>query len=144
MNATTRFWRAKKLSVRASNCLAKANIADERALVKKFTTFDSLLALRNCGSKTAEEIWAYLTNSKTRVSDCDWETEITSSTSSDDPAVESQSVYIPLLDVNVSAQTGEMLQKMPVNRIQWRVRTQNVIDQQGLRKLADIADATRL
>ena len=135
MIATTRFWRAKKLSVRASNCLAKANIADERALVKKFTTFDSLLALRNCGSKTAEEIWTYLTNSKTRVSDCDWETEITT---------ESQSVYIPLLDINVSAHTWETLQKVPVNSIQWRIRTQNVIGQQGLRKLDEIADATRL
>ncbi len=229
MIATTRFWRAKKLSVRASNCLAKANIADERALVEKFATFDSLLVLRNCGSKTAEEIWAYLTNSKPRVSNCDWETEITTEPQSviiplldievsahtwkavqnrpihqfnwsvrtqnifrrqgfktiadiaalsprewlnfrnfgktslteiqermrelidqlqvnpvvhdsgDDPAVESQSVYIPLLDVNVSAQTWETLQKMPVNSIQWRIRTQNVIDQQGLRKLAEIA-----
>lgn len=139
MNATTQFWRTKKFSVRASNCLAKANIADERDLVEKFTTFDRLLALRNCGSKTAEEIWAYLANLKTRASNCDWETKITSSTSSDDHSVESQSVYIPLLDINVSAHTWETLQKMSVNSIQWRVRTQNVIGQQGLRKLADIA-----
>ena len=67
---------------------------------------------------------------KTRVSNCDWKTEITA---------ESQSVYIPLLDIEVSAQTWETLQKMPVNRIQWSIRTQNVIGQQGLRKLADIA-----
>ena len=133
------FWRTKELSVRASNCLAKANITDERDLVKEVTTFDCLLALRNCGRKTAEEIWTYLTNLKTRVPNCDWGSEITSSTSSDDHSIESESVYIPLLDMEVSAHTWETLEKMPVNQILWSVRTQNVIGQQGLRKLAEIA-----
>ena len=133
------FWRTKELSVRAANCLAKANITDERDLIKEVTTFDCLLALRNCGRKTAEEIWTYLTNLKTRVPNCDWGSEITSSTSSDDHSIESESVYIPLLDMEVSAHTWETLEKMPVNQILWSVRTQNVFGQRGLRKLAEIA-----
>ena len=139
MNATAHFWRTKELSVRASNCLAKANITDEQDLIEKFTTLDSLLAVRNCGRKTAEEIWAYIITSKTRVPNCDWESEITSSNSSDDHFAETQSVFIPLLHLKVSVHTWETLKKTPVNRIPWSVRTQNVITQQGLRKLAEIA-----
>jgi len=51
------FWKAKGLSGRASNCLAKAGILDEKQLVERLTCFDDVLALRNCGRLTAEEIW---------------------------------------------------------------------------------------
>ena len=139
MIATANFWRTKELSVRASNCLAKANITDERDLIKEFTTFDCLLALRNCGRKTAEEIWTYLTNLKTRVPNCDWGSEITSSDPGDEHSIESESVFIPLLDIEVSAHTWETLEKTPVNRILWSVRTRNVFRGQGVKTIAEIA-----
>ena len=139
MIATANFWRTKELSVRASNCLAKANITDERDLIKEFTTLDGLLALKNCGRKTAQEIWTYLTNLKTRVPNCDWGSEITSSDPGDKHPIESESVFIPLLDMEVSAHTWETLEKTPVNRILWSVRTQNVFRGQGFKTIAEIA-----
>ena len=137
IDATTQFWRTKKLSVRASNCLAKANIANEQELIHKFTTFDSLIALRNCGRKTAEEIWKVLTNLKF-VPNYDQETKITSS-NRDEYSPKAQSVFIPLLNIKVSAQTWEALQKTPVNSIRLSFRTRNVINQQRLQELAEIA-----
>ena len=138
IDETAQFWRTKKLSVRASNCLAKADIANEQELIEKFTTLDSLIALRNCGRKTAEEIWEFLTNLKF-VSNYDQETEITSFNSSNKYSPQTQSVFIPLLNIKVSAQTWEALQKIPVNNILWSVRTQNILLVQGFKTLAEIA-----
>ena len=56
------FWRARGLSIRASNCLAKANIPSEEQLAERLTNFDDVLALRNCGRLTAEEIWRFIQN----------------------------------------------------------------------------------
>ncbi len=141
INETAQFWRTEELSVRASNCLAKANITDEQQLIEAFTTLDCLLALRNCGRKTAEEIWTFLTNLKTCcVPNYNWETEITSSNLTDEPSAETQSVFIPLLNVKVSIYIWENLQKTPINSIQWSVRTGDVINQQGLQRLAEIAE----
>ena len=136
IDATAQFWRTKKLSVRASNCLAKANIANEQELIRKFTTFDSLIALRNCGRKTAEEIWKFLTNLKF-VPNYDEKAKITSS-NRDEYSPKAQSVFIPLLNTKVPASIWETLQKTPVNSIRWSVRTGNVISQQGLQRLADL------
>lgn len=136
IDATAQFWRTKKLSVRASNCLAKANIANEQELIHEFTTFDSLIALKNCGRKTAEEIWKFLTNLKF-VPNYDEKAKITSS-NRDEYSPKAQSVFIPLLNTKVSASIWETLQKTPVNSIRWSVRTGNVISQQGLQRLADL------
>ena len=135
---TAQFWRAKGFSVRASNCLAMANITDEQELIKKITTLDCLLDLRNCGKQTAEEIWAFLTNLKL-ISKYHQGIEITSSNSGDDHSTEAQSVFVPLLNIEVSTDTWEVLQNTPVNSIRWSVRTQNVIGYQGLQGLAEIA-----
>ena len=137
IDATAQFWRTKGLSVRASNCLAKANIANEQELIHKFTTFDSLIALSNCGRKTAEEIWKFLTNLKF-VPNYDQETKITSS-NRDEYSPKAQSVFIPLLNIKVSAQTWEALQKTPINSIRLSFRTRNVINQQRLQELAEVA-----
>ena len=139
IDATAQFWRTKGLSVRASYCLAKADIANEQELIDKFTTLDSLIALRNCGRKTAEEIWEFLTNLKF-VPNYDQETEITSFNSSNKYSPKAQSVFIPLLNIKVSAQTWEALQKIPVNNILWSVRTQNILLVQGFKTLAEIAE----
>ena len=56
------FWRAKGLSIRASNCLAKAGISGEDRLKSQLTRFDQILELRNCGRLTAEEIWLFIQN----------------------------------------------------------------------------------
>ncbi len=135
---TAQFWRSKGLSVRASNCLSMANIIDEQELIEKIATLDCLLALRNCGRQTAEEIWAFLTNLKL-TSEYHQGIEITSSNSGDDHSAEAQSVFIPLLNIEVSTDTWEVLQNTPVNSIRWSVRTRNVIGQQGLQGLAEIA-----
>ena len=139
INETARFWRTKGLSVRASNCLAKANIVNEQELIQRFVSFDSLIALRNCGRKTAEEIWEFLTNLKF-VPNYDQETEITSFNSSNKYSPKAQSVFIPLLNIKVSAQTWEVLQKTPINNILWSVRTQNILLVQGFKTLAEIAE----
>lgn len=135
---TAQFWRAKGFSVRASNCLAIANITDEQELIEKITTLDCLLDLRNCGKQTAEEIWAFFTNLKL-VSKYHQEIEITSSNPGDDHSTEAQSVFVPLLNIEVSTHIWEVLQNTPVNSIRWSVRTRNVIGQQGLQELAEIA-----
>ena len=57
LSPSAKSWKAKGLSVRAANCLAKAGILDEKQLVERLTCFDDVLALRNCGRLTAEEIW---------------------------------------------------------------------------------------
>ena len=138
IDATAQFWRTKGLSVRASNCLAKANIANEQELIHKFTTFDSLIALRNCGRKTAEEIWEFLINLNL-VSNCDQGSQITWPNPNDQHFTETQSVFIPLLNIIVSAQTWKALQKTPVNSIRLSFRTRNVINQQRLQELAEVA-----
>jgi len=58
------FWRVKGLSVRASNCLAKVSILNEDILTTNLTNFEEVLALRNCGRLTAEEIWTFIMNLK--------------------------------------------------------------------------------
>ena len=58
-------WQDKSLSVRASNCLANADILTEEQLIERFTTLEEILALRNCGCLTAEEIWSFITNLNT-------------------------------------------------------------------------------
>ncbi|MYC73116.1 MAG: hypothetical protein F4X17_20655 [Gemmatimonadetes bacterium] len=135
---TAQFWRSKGLSVRASNCLSMANIIDEQELIEKIATLDCLLALRNCGRQTAEEIWAFLTNLKL-TSEYHQGIEITSSNSGDDHSAEAQSIFVPLLNIEVSTDTWKVLQNTPVNSIRWSVRTRNVIGQQGLQGLAEIA-----
>ena len=136
---TAQFWGAKGLSVRASNCLSRANITDEQELIEKVTTLDFLLALRNCGKQTAEEIWAFLTNLKS-ISNHHQRVETTSSNSGDDRSAEAQSVFVPLLNIEVSIHIWEVLQNTPVDSIRWSVRTQNVIGYQGLQELAEIAE----
>ena len=138
-NETAQFWRAKELSVRASNCLAKENITDEQQLIEEFTTLDCLLALRNCGRKTAEEIWSFLTNSKLVLNN-DCATEIASSNSTDEPSAEAQSVFVPLLNLKVPTDTWEALQKTPVDSIRWSVRTRNILLAQDFKTLAEVAE----
>jgi hypothetical protein len=58
------FWRAKGLSARASNFLAKAGISNPEELTDKLTNYDQVFALRNCGRLTAEEIGKFITNFK--------------------------------------------------------------------------------
>ena len=135
----SKFWRTKKLSVRASYFLAKANIANEQKLIEKFTTLDSLIALRNCGRKTAEEIWTFITNLNL-ASNCDQGSEIKSSNLNDEHSTEAQSVFIPLLNIKVSVHTWEVLQKIPINNIQWSIRTQNILLVQGFKTIAEIAE----
>ena len=134
----SKYWRTKKLSVRASYCLAKANIANEQKLIEKFTTLDSLIALRNCGRKTAEEIWTFIINLNL-VSNRDQGSEIKSSNLNDVHSTEAQSIFIPLLNIKVSVHTWKALQKIPVNSIQWSVRTQNILLVQGFKTIAEIA-----
>jgi hypothetical protein len=55
-----RLWRQHDLSVRASNVLAKARIADEAMLLERFSCSEDVLRLRNCGHLTAHEIWQYI------------------------------------------------------------------------------------
>ena len=136
---TVQFWRAKGLSVRASNCLAMANITDEQELIEKVTTLDYLLALRNCGKQTAEEVWTFLTHLKP-ISNHHQRVETTSSNSGDDRSTEAQSVFVPLLDIEVSIHIWEVLQNTPVDSIRWSVRTRNVIGRQKLQELAEIAE----
>lgn len=136
---TAQFWISKGLSVRASNCLSMANIIDEQELIEKIATLDCLLALRNCGRQTAEEIWTFITNLKL-VLNCDRETETISSNPTDDTSVGAQKVFISLLKIEVSTDIWEALQKTPVSSIRWSVRTQNVIRRQGLKDLAEIAE----
>lgn len=135
----SKFWRTKKLSVRASYFLAKANIANEQKLIEKFTTLDSLIALRNCGRKTAEEIWTFITNLNL-ASNCGQGSEIKSSNLNDEHSTEAQSVFIPLLNIKVSAHTWEVFQKIPINNIQWSIRTQNILLVQGFKTIAEIAE----
>ena len=137
----SKFWRTKKLSVRASYCLAKANIANEQELIEKFTTLDSLIALRNCGRKTAEEIWEFLTNLKF-VPNYDQETEITSFNSSNKYSPKAQSVFIPLLNIKVSGQTWIALQNRSIHQLTWSVRTKNILSAQNFKTLAEIAELT--
>lgn len=139
IDATAQFWRTKGLSVRASNCLAKANIANEQELIHKFTTFDSLIALRNCGRRTAKEIGTFITN-LSLVCDSGQGSEINSSNSNDERShsIEEEWVFLPLLDIIVSAQTWEALQKISVNSIPWGFRTRSAIKQQRLQVLADL------
>ena len=115
-----------------------ANITDEQELIEKVTTLDCLLALRNCGKQTAEEIWTFLTNLKL-ISNYHQGIGTTSSNSSDENSAEAQSVFVPLLNIEVATHTWEVLQNTPVNSIRWSVRTKNVISQQGLQGLAEIA-----
>ena len=136
IDATAQFWRTKGLSVRASNCLAKANIANEQELIHKFTTFDSLIALRNCGGKTAAEIWAFITNLKFVASD--QETEKISFNSDEQHLSNAKSVFLHLLDMEVPDQIWKVLQKTSVENIPCSIRTQNVFSQQGLKTLADL------
>ena len=138
IDATTQFWRTKKLSVRASNCLAKANIANEQELIHKFTTFESLIALRNCGRETAEEIWKFLTNLKF-VPNYDQETKITSS-NRDEYSPKAQSVFIPLLNIKVSGQIWIALQNRSIHQLTWSVRTKNILLTQDFKTLAEIAE----
>ena len=49
-----------------------------------------------------------------------------------------QSVFLPLLDIEISTSMWELLQKTSVKRISWSVRTQNVIAQKGLQTLAEL------
>ena len=137
IDATAQFWRTKGLSVRASNCLAKANIANEQELIHKFTTFDSLIALRNCGRKTAKEIGTFITNLNL-VCDCCQESEINSSNSNGEHSAKAQSVFIPLLNIKVSAHIWEALQKIPINSIRCNSRTKIMIYLPGVQQLADI------
>ena len=136
-----KFWGAKGLSVRASNCLAIANIADEQELIERIPTLDCLFALRNCGKQTAEEIWTFLTNLEPiPISNHHQKIETTSSNSGDDRSAEAQSVFVPLLNIEVSIHIWEALQNTPVDSIRWSVRTRNVIGRQGLQELAEIAE----
>ena len=54
------FWRAKGLSVRVANCLAKADIFNDAQLVERLTSFDEIRKLKSCGRLTAEEIWRFI------------------------------------------------------------------------------------
>ncbi len=116
-----------------------ANIIDEQKLIEKITTLDCLLALRNCGRQTAEEVWTFITNLKS-APDYDRGPEVTSSDPSDEYFTELQSIFIPLLNTEISAHTWKALQKIPVNSIRWSVRTQNVINWQRLQSLAEVAE----
>ena len=136
---TTQFWRYKGLSVRASNCLSMANIIDEQELIEKIATLDCLLALRNCGRQTAEEIWGFRTNVRL-TSEYHQGIEITSSNSGDNHSAEAQLVFVPLLNIEISTDTWEVLQNTPVNSIRWSVRTQNVLLKKDFKTLAEVAE----
>ncbi len=116
-----------------------ANIIDEQELIEKITTLDCLLALRNCGKQTAEEIWTFLTSLKF-ASNCDRGSEIISSNTNDEHSTEVQSVFIPLLNIKVPSYTWNALQNSSIRQFTWSVRTQNILLNQGFKTLAEIAE----
>ena len=135
---TMQFWITEGLSVRAANCLAKADIANQQQLIEKFKSFDDILALRSCGPETTREIWAFIANLKKKdISSDPIQPEKQPDTQLQSPP-EEPLVLLPLLNTEVSASMSELLQQTSVNRIPWRVRTQNVIAEQGLQTLADL------
>ena len=135
---TMQFWITEGLSVRAANCLAKADIANQQQLIEKFKSFDDILALRSCGPETAREIWAFIANLKKKDTSSDpIQPEKQPDTQLQSPP-EEPLVLLPLLNTEVSASMSELLQQTSVNRIPWRVRTQNMIAEQGLQTLADL------
>ena len=135
---TMQFWITEGLGVRAANCLAKADIANQQQLIEKFKSFDDILALRSCGPETAREIWAFIANLKKKDTSSDpIQPEKQPDTQLQSPP-EEPLVLLPLLNTEVSASMSELLQQTSVNRIPWRVRTQNVIAREALQTLADL------
>ena len=134
-----KLWQAKRLSVRASNCLATARITNEQQLVERFRSIACLMKLRNCGRKTANEIWNHIERSNA-TSQTDRTANICYSRSKDASASELESVFVPLLNIKTPTRVWKVLQSTPANSIRWEEFTRNTIKRHGMRTLADIAE----
>ncbi len=68
---TVAIWKQKGLSTRASYVLAKADISETGFVTYNDAT--ALIAIRNCGSETAQELWNFITNFKPEVREVKFE-----------------------------------------------------------------------